>query len=617
MQKLKFFFSTNMAAFSPERIFVRLLAAWCIFIGFGLIGDPEFDKLEYAQDTSLIYMFLFIVFLFIIFTFINVLIINYESDTWFLMLGSSVCVVLWLLSFRQTGSEFFISLAVAAVYSLFTVYFIRKNDLLWKKWNPSSKTVWGFAIAFGIFCGVIIGTITCYRHLRFSTPNFDFGLFVNMFHNMKECGLPLCTSERDVLMSHFVIHISPIYYLLLPFYMIFPSPLTLQIGQAVILASGVIPVILLCKQFKLSQKVTILTSFIYALYPALSIGCFYDLHENCFLTPLLLWVFYFFERNKWPWMYIFAALTLTVKEDAAIYLIIFAIYAVVAKKKYYHGVLIILGSIAYFTIALTILEKTSAYYAELYANSTPNPYINGPMINRFSNLILDQSKGLGGAVKTALLNPGYLLTQLFVTEDGDWGKILYFLKMFLPVGFIPFFTRKPSRWLLIAPILMNLLTMYVYQYNLKYQYHFGIIAFIFYATITNLPDLKFPVRRNIISVAAVFCLCMYLSSVIPVLNENHTDYNKNEEKYTQMEAILDTIPKDASVCCSTFLLSHLADRDEIYEIYYHDDVGDVDYVIFDTRGGIDNNQLTAFLNQGYEIKEEHPGMLTILERTDK
>ena len=84
-----------------------------------------------------------------------------------------------------------------------------------------------------------------------------------------------------------------------------------------------------------------------------------------------------------------------------------------------------------------------------------------------------------------------------------------------------------------------------------------------------------------------------------------------------MEAILDTIPKDASVCCSTFLLSHLADRDEIYEIYYHDDIGDVDYVIFDTRGGIDNNQLTAFLNQGYEIKEEHPGMLTILEKTDK
>ena len=38
-------------------------------------------------------------------------------------------------------------------------------------------------------------------------------------------GLPDVSCERDVLMSHFAVHISPIYYLLLPFYALFPSPL--------------------------------------------------------------------------------------------------------------------------------------------------------------------------------------------------------------------------------------------------------------------------------------------------------------------------------------------------------------------------------------------------------
>ena len=157
-----------------------------------------------------------------------------------------------------------------------------------EKWNPGNKTVWAVAIICGVFGGFVIGAVTCYRHLRFAAPNFDFGLFVNMFHNMKKIGLPLSTAERDVLMSHFAVHLSPIYYLLLPFYMVFPSPLTLQIGQAVVLASDVVPVVLLCKSFKLSGKSTMLVAFIYSLYPAVSVWCFFYIHENCFLAPLLL-----------------------------------------------------------------------------------------------------------------------------------------------------------------------------------------------------------------------------------------------------------------------------------------------------------------------------------------
>lgn len=614
MQKLKQFFQSNSVIFSPERMFCRILAAWCIFIACGLLKNQEFTVLEYAQSTPLWYMLIFIVILFALFTFVKLLLNRYETDTWFLMLGATTSVFFWLISYDNTANSFFFSAAVAVVYSLFAVYFVRKNELLWEKWRPGNKTVWTVAIICGVICGFVIGAVTCYRHLRFAAPNFDFGLFVNMFHNMKESGLPLSTAERDVLMSHFAVHLSPIYYLLLPFYMVFPSPLTLQIGQAVVLASGVIPVVLLCKSFKLSGKSTMLVAFIYSLYPAVSVGCFFDIHENCFLTPLLLWTFCFFERNKWVFMYISAVLTLLVKEDAAIYLLIFALYVIVSKKKYYEGGILAFGALAYFALALGILTSTSSYYAELYSAATPNPAINGPMIDRFGNLIYNQSDGLIGAVKTAILNPGYLLTQLFVTSDNDWGKFTYFIKMLLPLGFIPFFTKKPSRWLLVAPILMNMMTNYTYQYNIKYQYSFGITAFLIYAVISDLPDMKSEFRKNVISVAAVACCCLYVTSVFPVLKENHVDYKENREKYIQMEEILDTIPKDASVCCSTFLLSHLADRDEIYELYYHDNEPDIDYVIFDIRTGIDTAQLNEYLQKGYKIKENHPQMMIILEK---
>ena len=72
-------------------------------------------------------------------------------------------------------------------------------------------------------------------------PTFDFGIFSQMFHQMRTTGLPVTTVERDGPLSHFAVHVSPIYYLLLPFYCIYPKPVTLQVLQAAVLASAVIP----------------------------------------------------------------------------------------------------------------------------------------------------------------------------------------------------------------------------------------------------------------------------------------------------------------------------------------------------------------------------------------
>ena len=169
-------------------------------------------------------------------------------------------------------------------------------------------------------------------------------------------------------------------------------------------------------------------------------------------------MFYFFEREKYLYMYIFAFLVLMVKEDAAIYVLMFAIFVLISRRKYIHGSILAVGAIGYFCLALYILSTVSAQYAEIYADATANPQINGPMINRFDNLIYESDAGLVGAVKTAIANPGYLLTQLFSTsEEGAWGKVIYVIQMFLPLGFLPFCSKKASRWLLIAPILMNLL----------------------------------------------------------------------------------------------------------------------------------------------------------------
>jgi len=604
------FFTKNRATFTAERSLCRLFASWFGFTACQLLKNGEFAGLEYAQGMDFRYLLACVGMFFVIFSCVHIRLQKYETDTWFLLAGTAVCAARWL---RVCNSIFF-AIAVTVVLCLPMIYAVRKNKALLASWQPKSRTVWASALTLGALSCFVIGAIGCYRYLTFSSPNFDFGVFVNMFHNMKQTGIPLCTCERDVLLSHFAVHLSPIYYVLLPFYMVFPSPLTLQIGQAVILTSGVIPVVLLCKHFRISGKVTVLLAAIYCLYPALSTGCFYDIHENCFLTPLLLWMFWFFEKeNRWG-VYAFAALTLLVKEDAAIYVILFGVYVLLAKKQYRLGTYLLIGAAVYFVIALAVLRNSSARYAELYANNTPNPSIGGPMIDRYNNVIYNAEDGLMGAIKTSLINPGYLLTQLLSTPENGWGKLSYVIQMFLPLGFIPFFAKKPSRWLLLTPILLNLITNYLYQYDLGFQYHFGVSAFLIYATIGNVQQLQWPFRRNVLCFALVACVCLYVASVLPTLRNNHKNWEDHRGQYMQMEKILDTVPRDASVCCDTFLLPHLADRAEIYELYYHNNVGDVDYVIFDARYGVNQEQLQAFTDQGYMVREEYAGMLLILQK---
>ncbi len=618
MEKNKLFSRESFGAvMSWERVICRIIAAWCAFAAVTSFGDGNFYDISFAQDVSFGEILAVVLLLFAAYSAVNLLLVKFETDSWFLMAAASVAVARWLIKYNNSANSMLFTLAVIAAYVLFCVYFVNRNELIFAKWQPKSKLVTAAVIILGIASGAVIAVTTSLRYVTFSAPNFDFGLFCNMFYHMKETGLPLVTSERDVLMSHFAVHLSPIYYILLPFYFIFPSPLTLQIGQAVIIASGVIPVMLLCRHFKLSGKLTVIMSLIYALYPALSTGCFYDLHENCFLAPLLLWVFYFFERENYPLMYLFVVLVLTVKEDAAIYIILFALYVILSRKKFIHGGIMAVGAAAYFALALHILTSLSGQYAEMYADASARPAIAGPMVNRFDNLMFDEADGLLGAVKTALVNPGYLLTQLFTTADGGWAKIVYVLEMLLPLGFLPFCTKKPSRWLLLVPMLTNLLTYYKYQYDIGYQYHFGISAFLVYAAIINLPDIKAPARKTLVTATAAACCCLYIISVIPTMSSYVKRWEKGQDTYRAVEQILDTIPEDASVCATSVFVAHLADRDEIYALNYHGNEGDVDIVVLDARSKLDTDTMNAYLRQGYTIKEHHDGLVLILQRGEK
>ena len=124
-------------------------------------------------------------------------------------------------SMKVTSS--FALLGFAALIFLAARYaYLKKLEI-----DVAPKTSLATAIGVAVISAVFVSAIVVLRLLIYTSPNFDFGIFCNIYYNLKESFQPLSTCERDKLLSHFAVHFSPILYLLLPIYYVFPSNITL------------------------------------------------------------------------------------------------------------------------------------------------------------------------------------------------------------------------------------------------------------------------------------------------------------------------------------------------------------------------------------------------------
>lgn len=466
----------------------------------------------------------------------------------------------------------------------------------------SEKLCAGLSAAIAVLFMHIVLVISILRYETYSAPNFDFGIFCNMYYNMKHGFLPVSSCERDQILSHFAVHVSPALYLFLPVYCLFSSPVTVAVCQVVAIYSGIIPFLLIAKERGLSPANRTLFAAVYAASPILAGGCMFDFHENCLLVPMLLWMLYFHEKKKTPLFWLFALLTLLVKEDAFIYVAVFAAYLIFGEKKTRRG--IALGCMAgiYFFAACLLLTK----------------FGTGIMSGRFGTMI-PEGEGLFGIVRTLLFNPGYSVRQVLETDSGDTEKLFYCLKILAPLAFLPFMTKKSARFLLILPIFLNLLTAYTYQYDIFFQYSFGIVTLLLYISLLNVSDMPKARQRFYPALAAGLSLMLFCMIIVPEYVIYAKRYHENKETYAVMDAVLEEIPSDASVSATAFLMPHLSERKEIYETYYHQTC-DTDYLVIDIRPGYAEESLklaSAYEESGYQLVRVEENLLMIWKAPEK
>lgn len=423
--------------------------------------------------------------------------------------------------------------------------------------KAEKRHIW-LVVALSAAFFLLVAAWTVARVRSFSTPSYDFGIFAQMFSNMKNSGLPLTTLERDGLLSHFAVHVSPIYYLMLPFYCLAPYPETLQVLQAAVIASAVIPLWLIGKHRGLSPIQRVLLCAVLLLYPAYAGGTSYDLHENCFLTPLILWLFYGIERKNIPVTAVAAVLTLTVKEDAAVYVAVIGVFLLVKailrfkdgeRFSLIAGAALLAGALGWFFAVTQYLSNSG----------------DGVMTWRYQNFLYDGSASLLTVVKSVILNPMKAVYEC--TDREKWQFIALTLG---PLLCLPLVTRRFERYILLIPyLLVNLMPDYVYQHSIYFQYTFGSTAFLLYLTAVNLADLRIDRRRfAALAAAALVGVGCFAATILPTALYYPTTAVRYRGYYQTIRDALDTIPHDASVTATTFYTTYLSDRETLYDVRY-------------------------------------------------
>lgn len=591
-----------------ERLFLRVISSVLIITVIHLIFmDGNWSDISYTENISILMWLLEVAVIFGIITLINYLLsmIDLHNIDAVILFMSSLLMGLMMLI--ESGNIYLTVITVAFV--LFSTGFIIKRfPYFIKGISFSSKT--GKLILLGLFLltFIYVGALVVLRYFLFKTPNFDFGIFSQMFYYMKETGMPMTTTERNYYLSHFAIHFSPIFYLILPIYIIFPHPVTLIVVQLLIVLSGAIPVYLICKNKKYSVFITVGIVSVFLLYPTMRSGLFYDFHENKFLTPLLLWLLYFTEKeglsvkHKSIGIGVFTLLSLMVKEDAAIYVACIGLFLMVYKKRKNErltGLFIMLGAIIYFLIVYYLLGK---YGAGSSINS----------IGRYENFLVSDNDGLADMLMNIFKDPAYAIKQLLTAE-----KLEFVLWTMVPVLFVPLMSRNAAVYILLIPYLvMNMLTNYVYQYDIGFQYTYGSCTLLIYMVILWFEGAD-TIKKRICVILMVISSLLTSANAIASRNAYFNNVKNELEYCDEIFEILETIPTDKSVCADTWFVPALSGRRVIYE--YNDNADmKTDFIVLDKRSKKAEEKTKKIvekkLQEGYHIFGEIEEKIVILEK---
>ncbi|MHC9541714.1 MAG: DUF2079 domain-containing protein [Vulcanimicrobiota bacterium] len=335
---------------------------------------------------------------------------------------------------------------------------------------------------------VIFSTFSILRHLSSMYGDPDLGLLNQSFYTTAFCGKIFFNTFEGG--SHFCRHNSPIYFVLLLFYRLAPSLITLLILQTAAIAAGAIPVYLLARN-RMGEAAGHTFAILYLLYHPLH-GVNYDpFHDVSFaIAPLLFAVYFYSVKRNFGICWLFLILALMAKEDVSFTVSFFGLYLIYdgivsarsgllstqqRQMNILHGALMVCTGFFYLLLSIYVII----------------PHFNPPYdnYNYFSERYGYFGKNIVEVIQNIVLHPFRTLRYLLV-----WPKVSFFLETLAPLAFLSLLDL-PLFLIATPTYAIDLLSSFSAMQNSGSRYPSLLIPFIFASAIIGLSKLL--ERKNV------------------------------------------------------------------------------------------------------------------------
>ena len=434
---------------------------------------------------------------------------------------------------------------------------------LMKRFRGKLQNDKGFLITVALTIAYVI-LLTFYsilKHYSFKTYAHDLGIYSQALNTFLKGDFFYETPDliHNPSGSFFGVHFSPILFMIVPLYAIYPHPETLFFIQSLFLGLAAILLYLLSRHLRLSQRLSLMVVTSYLLHPYTHAVNLYDFHVHALAPFLLLMTFFFMEEKNFIKACIFLMLASSVIEAVPIIAAFSVIGFILREKrqkgrvnKSLFGLLII--PVAFFILGVHVMD----IFAPCPLKSFSIPFL---------------MKSMGSTSPHELMN--FLLSRrIFESILYDIPlKIAYWIIAFAFVLFIPMFSVL-DLFGLIPWLIYTLTTLNRNLYLPGFQYGALFLAPLYYATVRALAECK---RNRIISFCLnnyvkVISLLVVLSLLIgpfsPVINAAYgSAYVKphiDEHSNFLMKEIIPAIPMNGSLLVQSDIFPHVCNRRDVY-----------------------------------------------------
>jgi uncharacterized membrane protein len=444
-------------------------------------------------------------------------------------------------------------------------------------------------IAISIY-GIVFSYFTVLKHNVFLSSGWDLGVFDQAFYTTLYDGKFLYYTA-DLFLNpsgcYFAQHVSPILFLLLPFYAINSSAITLLVLKSFILAFGALPLYFLARELLESAKAGFIAAVVYLLYVPLQGANWFDFQPQIFLPVLFFSMFYFAFKSKWKLYFVTVLLAAMVEEHIFILVFLTAAYLLITSKvrPFWQSLKSFRNMNQNLASVITMIFSVSYFFVTSWIkNSFP---INPQYLNIYKALSVFSVLGVKG---DPLLYPFYVLFN----PQRAFDALLYdfpikFLYLVLLFGPLLFFSLRSKVVLITVPFLgLYLFSNYNAYYSVGSHYPLYILAFLFVAALMVLKRFHRAERKSILkTMLIVSMLCTISLSPISPLSTSFGEEGlswyptvsfESNEKISSLTELVNVIPPNASVLTDNTIFPHVSNRLNAYVLPISHLVNDTAYI---------------------------------------